>query len=76
MAKKKAKKKVAAKPAEEVAVEEAPVAEEKPGEEVVSEAAHVPEMIVTRRGTGVGGTRTMTKDEYDKEMKKERGKSK
>lgn len=75
MAKKKAKKKVAKK-AEAAPVEEAPVAEEKPGEEVVSEAAHVPEMIVTRRGTGVGGTRTMTKDEYDKEMKKERGKSK
>ena len=70
MAKKKAKKKVSKPAAEEVVVEE------KAGEEVVSEAAHVPEQIVTRRGTGVGGTRVLTKSEYDKEMKKERGKSK
>jgi len=76
MAKKKAKKKVVAAPAEEVVVEEAPVAKEKPGKEVVSEAAHVPEMVVTRRGTSVGGTRTMSKEDYDKEIEKERGKPK
>jgi len=47
--------------------------ESEPEVEPTPPAAIVPEQIVTRRGTSVGGTRQMTKPEYDKEMKGERG---
>lgn len=40
-----------------------------PEAEAAPPAAIVPEQIVTRRGTPVGGTRSMPKSEYDAEMK-------
>jgi hypothetical protein len=44
--------------------------ESEPEAEVAPPAAIVNEQIVTRRGTSVGGTKTMTKSEYDKELGK------
>ncbi len=66
MAKKKAKKKTAksAPAAKKVAAPE-PVVESAPA----PAPALVPEQMVTRRGTPVGGAKTMTRSEYDKQMK-------
>lgn len=60
----KAKKKAAKK---KVAKVEAPVevvAEEKPGEVVVSDPAIVEEATIMVRGTAMGGTRMMTPTEH------------
>ena len=59
MAKKKVKKKTA---------KSAPVAKKAAVVEEVKPAI-VPEQIITRRGTSVGGAKTMTRSEYDKQMK-------
>ena len=48
--------------------------EEKEGEKVESKPAHVPETMVTVRGTAVGGTRKMTKSEHDKWCEEQRKK--
>lgn len=65
-----AKKKKAAKPAEA----EAP--EEKAGEEVEVEPAHVPETVIKVRGTAVGGTKLMTASEHAEYCEAEKKKAK
>jgi hypothetical protein len=42
--------------------------EPEPKAEAAPPAAIVPEQIVKRRGTSVGGVKSMPKSEYDKEM--------
>jgi hypothetical protein len=73
MARKKKEKKaveIVKNPEVEVAPEVAPepVAEPEPAPAVVAE------QVVLRRGAGCGGAKTMLKSDYDKELKKERGK--
>ena len=68
--KKTAKSEVVVKPVPLVTPKVAKVAEVKTPEPVAKPApALVPEQMVTRRGTLVGGAKTMTRSEYDKQTK-------
>ncbi len=74
MAKKKEKAKAKPKVEPKAKKKVEPKVKAEPKVEAAPPAAIVPEQIVTRRGTPVGGTRRLTKSEYDAEM--ESGKNK
>ncbi len=69
---KKSEKKTVKKAVKKVVKKEKVV---KPKAEATPPPAIVPEQVVTRRGTSVGGTRTMVKSEYDAEMRSGKNKN-